>query len=484
MKVKKLVADIDVLWNTSVLEALSCCVELNALSVDFDKKWFENGRIASAMSKIADWCRQFAPMNSSIEILSDGVNEQGAPRTPLLCVDIPATHGCDKTAILYGHIDVQPADEKNWDHRRGLSPWKPVQIQDEDGHRLYGRGTADDDYAVFAAMTSILALEYQNIPHPRCVILIESGEESGSPDMAYYLDRLKDRLGNPSLVVALDSGCGTYDRLWVTSSLRGTIVGILDLQVLKHAVHSGLAGGVVPDTFRIARLLLEEIEDAQSGEILCGLTVPIPKSIVDQARVAAVAEGTQFLAQFPWINASSIAPSLEQLTELILDQTWRPALAVAGIDGLDSVEHAGNVLRAGTRVKFSMRIPPTVDCEMAVNELRRAFSRVSVPESVRVSLELHARSGWVIPSLAPWFQRALDEASHILFTDKAVLRGEGASIPLMTDLSTRYPEAQFLIVGVLGPQSNAHGPDEFLHVDYAKKITASLALMLKAQAEG
>ena len=153
----------------------------------------------------------------------------------------------------------------------GLSPWEPVL---RDG-KLYGRGGADDGYAVFSSLTALRLLQEQKIPHARCVVLIEACEESGSYDLPHYVERLADRIGSPTLVVCLDAECGNYDQLWCTTSLRGNLVGDLVIEGLTEGIHSGAGTGIAPSVFRIARTLLARVESDVNGDLLIEeLTVP------------------------------------------------------------------------------------------------------------------------------------------------------------------------------------------------------------------
>ena len=186
-------------------------------------------------------------------------------RTPLIFFEVPATRsdasGSAETVMFYGHLDKQP-EFNGWRH--DLGPWTPKY---EDG-KLYGRGGADDGYAVYAALTAIQSLDAQGIPRPRCVGLIETCEESGSVDLPAYIQALKARLGQVGLVVCLDSGAGNYDQLWLTTSLRGMVSGVLKVEILTEGVHSGDASGLVPSSFRIMRQVLDRLEDSATGRLL------------------------------------------------------------------------------------------------------------------------------------------------------------------------------------------------------------------------
>jgi acetylornithine deacetylase/succinyl-diaminopimelate desuccinylase-like protein len=360
-----------------------------------------------------------------------------------------------------------------WDE--DLGPWQPV-IK---GDRLYGRGGADDGYALFGSLTAVAALKAQGIPHARIVIMIEACEESGSYDLPYYVDHLASRIGSPSLVVCLDSGCANYDQLWCTTSLRGLAGGNLRVDVLSEGVHSGDASGIVPSSFRILRQLLNRIEDVDTGRIHHdALHVEIPAQRLNQAKRAAEVLGEEVFDKFPFL--SGMRPMDEDLGELILNRTWRPMLSITGVDGLPTLGNAGNVLRPFTAVKISLRIPPMLDPDAATQFLKETLEK-DPPYGARVSFEIEkASTGWNAPELAPWLETAIEQASQASFGAPAMYMGEGGTIPFMGMLGEKFPGAQFMITGVLGPHSNAHGPNEFLHIPTGKRVTEAVAHVVAA----
>jgi acetylornithine deacetylase/succinyl-diaminopimelate desuccinylase-like protein len=342
------------------------------------------------------------------------------------------------------------------------------------GDRLYGRGGADDGYAIFGSLAALLALHEQGVPHARCVIMIEACEESGSYDLPHYVDHLAPRIGSPSLVVCLDSGCANYDQLWLTTSLRGMTGGNLTVQVLEEGVHSGDASGVVPSSFRILRELLSRLEDPVTGQIKPKeLHVDIPPQRIEQAKVCADVLGADIYDKFPWVEG--MRPVTSDLAELVLNRTWRPQLAVTGVGGMPPLDSAGNVLRPQTSVKLSLRVPPTLNGAKA-GEFVKQLLEADPPYGAKVSFKLEKDgSGWNAPQLSPWLEQAVADASQHYFGAPAAYMGEGGSIPFMGMLGEKFPKAQFLITGVLGPHSNAHGPNEFLHIPTGKKVTMVVA---------
>lgn len=472
MNLADLAGLIDRRWDDELIPRLIDYVRVPAKSPGFDASWAAHGHLQAVVKEAHAWGAAQRIAGLTIEIVSiDG-------RTPCIFFDAPATSGLanDRTVLFYGHLDKQP-EMTGW--RDDLGPWKPVV---EDG-RLYGRGAADDGYAIYAALAIIAALDAQGAARPRCVGLIETCEESGSPDLPAYLDLLAPRFGDVALVAGLDSGCGNYEQLWVTTSLRGLIGGTLTVEVLSEGVHSGAASGLVPSSFRIARQLLNRIDDPATGRLLDdAFHAAIPAERLAQARAAGAILGAQVWTQYPWVGCTHGAdghahamPTTTDPVEGILSRTWRPALSVTGAAGLPSIDAAGNVLRPKTTLKLSLRLPPTVDAERATDTLRRLLTS-DPPYNARVAFDADCgATGWNAPPTAPWLAQAADAASRAVFGRDAGWIGEGGTIPFMDMLGRRFPGAQFLITGVLGPQSNAHGPNEFLHLPYVKCLTRAVA---------
>ena len=450
------------LWDDDIVGQLTEYIRIPNKSPMFDKDWETHGYMDQAVDLMESWCRAQPVPGMTVEV----VRLPG--RTPLLFLEIPGEG--DDTVLLYGHLDKQP-EMTGWSSE--LGPWKPVLKED----RLYGRGGADDGYACFASVAAIMALKDQGLPHSRCVVLIEACEESGSYDLPFYVDHLADRIGKPSLVVCLDSGCGNYDQLWLTTSLRGLAGGELTVKVLSEGVHSGDASGVVPSSFRIIRQLLSRLEDEISGRIvLDDLHVEIPAERLEQADVAAGFLKDDIWQKFPMLPG--MRPMNDSLRELILNRTWRPALSITGVDGIPPLDSAGNVLRPHTALKLSLRLPPTMNPETAGQRVKQVLE-ADPPYGAEVSFNLEkAGAGWNAPALSPWLSASVDAASRQFFGPPPAYMGEGGSIPFMGMLGAKFPGAQFLITGVLGPHSNAHGPNEFLHIPTGKRVTACVTKVL------
>lgn len=459
--------EVDGFWESTILPTISKYIEIPNLSPLFDPQWKQNGHMDRAVELVKSWVLAQNVAGSRLEVLE----EPG--RTPVLLLEV---HGqTSDTVLLYGHLDKQPP-MVGWEP--GLGPWTPVL---RDG-KLYGRGSADDGYAIFACVSAVKALQSQKVPHARLVILIECCEESGSVDLPHYVNQLADRIGEPKLVICLDSGCGDYDALWMTTSLRGSIVGNLHVQVLREGVHSGDASGIVPDSFRIVRQLLDRIEDATTGRIIPEwLWIEIPEDRKAEVKKAAAIMGDELLKHYPFVDGMRAVGT--DPYELLLNRTWRPMLAYTGQDGLPSLLQGGNVLRPVTSLKLSLRIPPTLQAADIDVRLKKLFES-DPPYGAKVTFDPEKGGpGWNAPRTAEWLHRSVDEASMAFFGREATSFGEGGSIPFMGMLSEKFPAAQFLVTGVLGPYSNAHGPNEFLHIRMAKNLTASVAKVLADQAK-
>ena len=332
---------------------------------------------------------------------------------------------------------------------------------------------------MFAALSALLALRDQQIPFARAVIVIEACEESGSPDLPFYVDHLSERIGTPSLVVCLDSGCGDYERLWLTTSLRGNAAGTLSIRVLDEGVHSGSASGIVPSCFRVFRQLLTRLEDEDTGEIVPKeFHTVIPPHRIAQAARAAEILGRDVYASFPF--AGGVRAVSSDLSELVLNRTWRPQLAVTGMEGLPPPQSAGNVMLPDMAAKLSLRLPPALPAEEVDAALKKLFE-TAPPYGAQVRFVSEpAMTGWDAPALSPWLEGAVEAASQAAFGAAAAYMGEGGSIPFMAMLGAKFPGTQFVVTGVLGPHSNAHGPNEFLHIPTARRISSAIAQIIAA----
>jgi acetylornithine deacetylase/succinyl-diaminopimelate desuccinylase-like protein len=463
-------------WDTDIVARLTDYVAIPAKSPMFDSAWDANGLLETVVRNTAQWIESQKVAGLSVEII------RLPGRTPVLFFEVAATRSAalatTQTVLMYGHLDKQP-EFSGW--RKDLGPWTPKY---EDG-KLYGRGSADDGYAAYAAIAAIQALKSQGVGHPRIVGLIETCEESGSYDLMPYIDALRPRLGEVGLVVCLDSGAGNYDQLWLTNSLRGMVSGVLKVEILTEGVHSGDASGLVPSSFRIMRQVLDRLEDSATGRLLpASFHCEVPSDRLTQAKATADILGDEIYKRFPWAHydcggsTQFALPTTTDPLQALLNRTWNPTLSVTGVEGMPELSNAGNVLRPYTAFKLSLRLPPLVEAAPAVAKLK-ALLEDNAPYQARVTFEKAAgATGWNAPTTAPWLESALDNASKAHFGASCGYIGQGGTIPLMNMLSLGFPKAQMMVCGVLGPKSNAHGPNEFLHVPYAKKLTAAVAQVI------
>ncbi|MBI2411502.1 MAG: M20/M25/M40 family metallo-hydrolase [Candidatus Kerfeldbacteria bacterium] len=453
-------------WEEAVMPTLQDYIRIPNQSPEYDPDWQTNGHIDAAMDLVLNWVKAQNVSGLSVSV------ERLEGRTPLMYIDIEGD--ASQTVLLYGHIDKQPPLD-GW--AEGFAPYSPLV---RDG-KLYGRGSVDDGYAVFACIAAIKAVQQAGARHLRCVIIIECDEESGSTDLPFYVDALAERIGTPQLIICLDSGAGNYDQLWLTTSLRGIVAGTLRVEMLEHGVHSGEATGVVPSTFRIARELLSRIENSITGEILDPVFfVDIPPHRVSEAGETAKILAPELVAQYPFVSGAH--PLTTDIVELLLNRTWKPGMEVISADGFPPMHQAGNVMRPWTALKLSLRIPPRCDSAIAAARLKEILE-ADAPYGARVSFEIDsAVNGWNAPTSSSVLAAALTSASQEYFGAAPAFMGEGGSIPFMNMLGERFPQTQFVITGVLGPNGNAHAVNEALDIAAVKKLTCCMAALLSEMA--
>ena len=457
-------------WDSTIVTTLSDYIRIPNQSPDFDPEWASNGLMMKAFKVLMAWLEKQPLKDAKWELVDE------EKRTPFLIVEVQPSPGdtTGKTALMYGHMDKQPP-LLPW--AEGLHPYEPVL---RDG-KLYGRGGADDGYALCAAVTAVIGLQQQGIPHGRIVIVIEACEESSSLDLPYYIEKFKSTIGTVDLVVCLDSGAANYDQLWVTTSLRGVIGGILTVEALHEGMHSGISGGVVPDSFNIIRTLVDRVEDSSTGFIkLQELHCEVPQQTREEL---SALEAIDFRSSFAALEGVALqGGDAASNTELAIRNFWKPCLTVTGAD-LPAPETAGNVVRKSASVKLSVRLPPIIPAVKATALLKETLES-SPPFGAKVSFAAEEPGdGWAAPTLQPWLRKAVTEASEHYFKKPYGGVGIGGSIPFMGMLGEMFPEAQFVVTGVLGPNSNAHGPNEFLHIAFAKGVNYCVARVLAAHYE-
>ena len=451
----------------SALEGLKMFVRIPNLSPQYDEGYHTNGLIHKALHDVGDWIKSQGLKHVEITYFE----EKG--REPLLYVEIGSTAEKEVPSILtYGHLDKMPhLDAEGWGE--GLSATNPVVK----GRKVYGRGTNDDGYNPFCVVTAVKYLEENNLPHPKVIMLLESGEESGDDEIQIYLKDLRSRIGDVGVIMVLDAEAQDYDTLWCCTSLRGVVMGVLDIQHLATPCHSGMATGMVPSTFRIARMLLSRIEDEQTGEIkLKEAHIEIPQNRIDSCNEIAKQLGERC------VEIVTLLPGAKHLSEdrgeLLIGKGWKPGLAVTGADGIPSVANGSNVIRTRTSLKLSLRIPPGVKSEVVAEAMKKELER-DPPYGAKVTYKpLGAGNGWFGRDFDEKTQKALDQSSIDVFGQKSLLYGEGGSIPLCNLLQELWPNAQLLVTGAAGTDSNPHGYDESLDLPYTSQFTASISLFL------
>ena len=389
-------------WTENVIPSLMDFIRIPNVSPAFDDAWYTNGLQNQAFDLVTQWAEAQKIENCKIELFKE------PERTPLLFMEIEA-HNSDQTCMLYAHIDKQPPMGV-W--MEGLGPYEPAVKEG----KLYGRGAVDDGYGFYCAITAIKAIKAQGLPCPRIVMTFEGCEESGSRDLPYYMDKLSERIGTPDLICCLDAGCGNFEQLWVTTSLRGNTNINLTVQMLEEGVHSGTSSGIAPSSFRICRELLSRLEDEKTG-----LVVPrdfyadVPSSRLEQVAAAAAILGDTVVRQFPFVEGGHPVAKEAPIAEHILARTWRPALSVTGCDGLPPTAVAGNVMLPLTKLKLSMRLPPTLDAKQASQLLERILT-ADPPQGARITVEHQtAGNGWHAPLEAEWLGTAVHTASLTYF---------------------------------------------------------------------
>jgi acetylornithine deacetylase/succinyl-diaminopimelate desuccinylase-like protein len=465
-------------WNDNIIPSLCDFIRIPNQSPAYDKDWAINGHMDAVIKLWLDWAQ--AQNIEGLQIREVNLGRGLGEFTPCLFTQISATPGQEgrQPVLLYQHGDKQPPLD-NWNE--GLGPYTPLV----DGDKLWGRGGADDGYGFYATLMAVKALQVQGVPHGRVLLFTEFCEESGSEGLDKYIEHLSDEIGDIGLIICLDSGAADYERLWLTTSLRGVMSGTLTVKVLKEGMHSGAASGVVPSSFNIMRILLDRLSIHKSEDPECTclpefLHTEIPLYRQEEARATAQIVGADFLKGYPFLPGVKTCNYETDVAELILEKTWMPTLSITGAAGLPPLEQAGNVLRPFTSLRLSFRLPPGVESKTALAQVKELLES-NPPYGAHVSFhDTSDDTGFNAPDLSDKWKSLMDQASQEFWGQPLGLFGEGGSIPFLRLLQVLYPSTQFAVMGVLGPNSNAHGPNEFLHIPYAKKITMTVAKLLAA----
>lgn len=450
-------------WLKEAQPALMDFIRLPSKSTAFDPQWKENGYLKGACKLAADWIRKAVP-EAKCEILEFN------GKTPCLFVEIEGHQDNDKTIAFYGHLDKQP-EATGW--RDGLGPWTPVL----EGEYLYGRGASDDGYSVYAMITAIKGLQRCKMPYPRIVAIFETQEESGSEDLPDYLLALKERVGSPECFIILDNQCGDYERLWLNTSLRGTITGTLTVKAMDFGIHSGTFSGLTPDPLSIAQALVARIHDPITGRILLeSLHTTIPELRIQQLKEVANELGNNIWKSAPLLPG--VCPKHANNHENLIHSIWEPTLTIIGIDGIPSIKDAGNVIQGEVALRLSFRTPPNIDMNQAMKDIVRCLTQ-DIPYGCQtVWNDLECNPGWSAPAQKGKFERLFSEAAFDVFNKKTLANGQGASIGFVPKFEELFPATEIVLIGVLGPHSNAHAPDESLNIRYVQQLIQTISIVL------
>ena len=455
----------DEIWEKSILPSLSDFIEIKALSPLFEPDWANLGELDATIELFCKWLDEQGISGMSYE------THRIDDLSPVLLVTIEGTGPGE--VIFYSHLDKQPSKPELWSE--GLHPLRAVRRDPW----LFGRGSVDDGYGGYLCATSIRLLQEAGAPHPRCTLIIETCEESGSFDLPPYLEELTDQLGDPDMVVVMDSGGPDYDHVWMTEALRGLVSGTLSVKVSHEGIHSGNSGGSIPSSFRIQRILLDRVEDSDSGRVLVPeMHAEIPEEVREKAAALAGIVGNSIWEQFPTVD--SLRQASETTEDMIVAMNWEPTLSIIGADGIPPVQVAGNVLRTNTDLKLSFRIPPGVDSEEAIARAKEILEK-DPPYGAEVNFTPDScADGFHAPPLKGSVSEAIQYASMQLTGLPPLATWTGGTIPFMAMMQGKYPDAMFLCTGTSGPGNNAHGPDEKLHIPSSKRLTVVLSATIAA----
>ncbi|CAI2368334.1 unnamed protein product [Moneuplotes crassus] len=452
-------------FQSMFLDPISEFIKVPNLTPSFDPEFQTNGLIEQAIDNVKGYAESMDIPGLKFHVH----NEEG--RAPMALIEIPGNG--KKNIMVYGHLDKQPHME-GW--TEGTGPTTPTII----GDKLYGRGSTDDGYVSFATLTAVKNILDQGQEIPRIVLVLEAEEESGSKDLVYLLEKCKDIIKTPDVCLCCDSGALDYKTLWLTSSLRGSMGMNVKVSIAKDAFHSGICGGAMPETFRIANNLLDRLEDPITKRME-KFEVEIEDRFKEEAKNIVGLVGTDLYKDFKLLEGCRPIHH-DNLEEMYLNINWRPALAVCGADGLPTLSKAGNVVRASTSLRLKIRLPPSLDAKEMCDEVVKTLSE-DVPFGAKIEFDdVSSGSGWVMKDLKEETSKAIHESSEEFYEKKAGLYGIGGSIPFLKTLEGIYPETEILAMGVGGNDCNIHAPDETLDIPYMKKFIPTLSHILAKMA--
>ncbi|CDW83647.1 peptidase m20 [Stylonychia lemnae] len=462
MESKDTATIVDEHYDSWFVPGLSDFVRVPNLTMMADNNFATNGLIQQAMECVDNYINKLDVQGLKRHVFHpEGSN-------PLVVYVIDGSEGATRNVMLYGHLDKQPWGA-GWEE--GLAPNDP-QIR---GDYMYGRGSSDDGYSAFATMLAVKSIQLAGGKLPRVVLVLETEEESGSPNLIPLLNLAEDVIGKPDACFCMDSGALDYDQLWLTSSLRGVCNVDLTIEGGKVGYHSGETGGIIPETFRVARALLNRLDNCDTGRVTEDLQVPVPDFKQQEADSLSEKYGDKLFKKYN-LNEGVQYINEDNIPELYLNKVWRPNLSITGAEGLPPIAAAGNVLRPKTTIRCSMRLCPAFDAHEAEKIITNKLT-TDVPYNAKVTVSGgHAGNGWCQKHLQEWLHNALTEAGHKFFGGKDYGSfGEGGSIPFLNELQKKYPDTQIVAMGLVGPGANIHGPNENINLVYAKKLVKTLA---------
>ena len=431
----------------------------------FDPEWETNGRLETACQLCIEYAQAIQIEGIELEMHKDpGVS-------PLLLGRVaPSKQVGSIRIVTYGHLDKQPYHSEEWEE--GLHPTTPVE---KNGY-LYGRGAVDDGYNFFTVLAVLKAFQELRIPHDEFLLFYECNEESGCTDIAHYLNKLKEQIGAPDVMFCLDEGSVSNQMFSLSTSLRGALNFSLKVSVLEKSMHSGVASGIVPSSFRIARELLERIESGKTGEMVPELQVPVPEQKLKEASANAKLNGSGIHTSL--CMCKGVQPVTLNLEELYLNNVWKAQMEVIGQGGIPSLAQAGNVLRDHTELLVSLRTPPTLSCTAAFDTIKNILTS-QVPYNAKVEVEMESfGDGWFSGHLSAALISTVDKHSMEVFGNPALLYGSGCTIPFIHLIQQQLPKTLLLVTGADLPDSGIHGPNERLDIEFLVRFAKTFACIL------
>jgi acetylornithine deacetylase/succinyl-diaminopimelate desuccinylase-like protein len=382
-------------WADWYVKGLCEFIEIPNLSPMFDAEFYTNGTTQAAAKHVDDYINK-------LEIKGITKHSFTPEGKPPMYVYVVEANGNDKNVMCYGHLDKQPW-MMPW--REGLGPTKAVI----EGDFLYGRGGADDGYAPFSCALAIKNLQVQGLPHPRFALVLETEEESGSPNLLELLALSKEAIGTPDIMFCMDSGAFNWDQLWMTSSLRGIICLDVQIDCAHGGYHSGEVGGIVPETMRIMRHLLDRIDDSKTGMCCEALNCEIPERFKTEAKFMAELSGPEMYKKYHVCEGVDCMHE-EGIDQMYLNNTWRANMAITGAAGLPAIQTAGNVCRPSTSMRLSIRLPPKVNPDDAYAAVTKLLT-TDVPYNAKVICTSQGKGqGWCMGELSPWLTEGIMKA--------------------------------------------------------------------------